>query len=184
MDPIKIKHLAIIRQCKNHNAKAQMQLYDLYCDAMFVVAKRYVRDRQDAEDIMQDAFIKVFKSLDSYQEEVSIGAWIKRIVINQSIDYLKKRKLEIVRLDEHQNSIPLVDDNWNVAPEISKENIMESMLKLKEKYKVILSLYLFEGYDHKEISKILSITELTSRSQLHRGKKQLKQLLKPYLYAK
>jgi len=184
MDPNNSKHLSIIEGCKNHNAKAQMQLYDLYCDAMFIVAKRYVSNSNDAEDIMQDAFIKVFKNLDSYQEQVSIGAWIKKIVINQSIDYLKKRKLEIVRLDDHENDMPILDDNWSVAPEISKENIMESMLKLKEKYKVILSLYLFEGYDHKEISEILSITELSSRSQLHRGKKQLRQLLKPYLYAK
>ena len=183
MDPITIKHLSIVKQCKNNNAKAQMQLYDLYCDGMFIVAKRYVVDIQDAEDVMQDAFVKVFRSLESYQEEVSIGAWIKKIVINQSIDYLKKRKLDVVRLDDHENDVHLLDDNWNAAPEISKEQIIESMFKLKEKYKVILSLYLFEGYDHKEISSILSITELSSRSQLHRGKKQLKQLLKPYLYA-
>ncbi|PCI03076.1 MAG: RNA polymerase subunit sigma-70 [Flavobacteriaceae bacterium] len=184
MDPTIIKHLKIIELCKQHNAKAQMQLYDLYCNAMFNVALRYVQNSQDAEDVMQDAFVKVFKKLHMYHGEVSVGAWIKKIVINQSIDYLKKKSLNIVQLDAYENTIPVVDDNWDVAPEISKEQIVTSLYKLKEKYMIILSLYLFEGYDHKEISEILSISEVSSRSQLHRGKKQLKILLKPYLYAK
>ena len=95
MKSTKLLHQPIIEACKLNDAKAQMQLYDLYCRAMFTVAKRYVNDSFTAEDVMQDAFIKAFKNINTYKEEVAFGAWLKRIVINQSIDWLKKKKLSI-----------------------------------------------------------------------------------------
>ena len=88
---VKQPHQMIINQCRDNNAKAQMQLYNLYCKAMFVVANRYVNDSFLAEDIMQESFIKAFKNMDRYKNEVPFGAWLKRIVINQSIDALKKK---------------------------------------------------------------------------------------------
>ena len=91
MKPTKQLHQTIINQCKNNNAKAQMQLYNLYGKAMFLIAYRYVKDQFIAEDVMQDAFIKAFKNIDNYKNEVAFGAWLKRIVINQSIDQLKKK---------------------------------------------------------------------------------------------
>ena len=154
-----------------------MQLYDVYCDAMFTVAVRYVKDSFIAEDVMQEAFIKAFKNIKTYKEEVAFGAWLKRIVINQSIDWLKKRKLELVSINEEVTTIA-DEDNWNVAPTISYEEIVGCIQKLKDKYRIVLTLFLLEGYDHGEISQILGISEATSRTHLLRGKKKVKEQLK------
>ncbi|CAM1367171.1 RNA polymerase sigma-70 factor, ECF subfamily [Tenacibaculum sediminilitoris] len=172
-------HQPVIDACKKNDAKAQMQLYELYCEAMYTVALRYVKDSYTAEDVMQEAFIKAFKNIDSYKEEVTFGAWLKRIVINQSIDYLKKRKLELISLNEETTT--LVDDdydNWNVASTISYQDIVNCIQQLKEKYRVVLTLFLLEGYDHGEISQILGISEVSSRTHLLRGKRQVQEQLK------
>ena len=87
----------IIEQCKNNNRKAQMQLYNQYCNGMYVVANRFVKDSMEAEDIVQESFIKAFKRLEQFKAEVTFGAWLKRIVINTSIDTLKARKTAISR---------------------------------------------------------------------------------------
>lgn len=175
-------HQSIIEQCKNNCAKSQIQLYNLYCKAMQQVAFRYVKDRFIAEDVMQDAFIKAFKNLHSYKNEVAFGAWLKRIVINQSIDQLKKSKLELVSINETIYKIES-DDDWKVENKISVNGIIEVINSLKEKYRLVLTLYLLEGYDHGEISEILKITENTSRTHLLRGKKLLKEQLKNTSYA-
>ena len=175
-------HQPIIDQCKNNNAKAQMQLYNLYCQAMLNVAFRYVKDRFVAEDVMQDAFIKAFKNIKNYKNEVAFGAWLKRIVINQSIDHLKKKKLELVSINEEIYKVQN-DEEWKVNSAISVDKIVTVINNLKEKYRLVLTLYLLEGYDHSEISEILKITENTSRTHLLRGKKILKEQLKNTSYA-
>ena len=182
MKSTKQLHQSIIDQCKNNNAKAQMQLYNLYCKAMFLVAFRYVKDSFIAEDVMQDAFIKAFKNIKSYKNEVAFGAWLKRIVINQSIDHLKKNKLELVSINEEVIA-NTEDEDWEVESNISIDLIIEEINKLKEKYRLVLTMYLLEGYDHQEISEILSITTNTSRTHLLRGKKILKEQLKNMSYA-
>jgi len=178
MKSTKQLHQSVIDACKNNDAKAQMQLYDLYCDAMHTVALRYVKDSFTAEDVMQEAFIKAFKKIDSYKEGVAFGAWLKRIVINQSIDYLKKRKLELVSINEEITTVAEDDDNWNVASTISYQDIVNCIQQLKEKYRVVLTLFLLEGYDHGEISQILGISEVSSRTHLLRGKRQVQEQLK------
>ncbi len=182
MNATKQLHQPIIDQCKNNNAKAQIKLYNLYCKAMLNIAFRYVKDRFIAEDVMQDAFIKAFKNIKNYKNEVAFGAWLKRIVINQSIDYLKKKKLELVSINEE---VYRVEDNedWKVEDVVSVDKIVEVINNLKEKYRLVLTLYLLEGYNHQEISEILNITENTSRTHLLRGKKILKEQLKNRSYA-
>ena len=175
-------HQPIIDQCKNNNRKAQMQLYNLYCNAMLNVAFRYVKDRFIAEDVMQDAFIKAFKNINNYKNEVAFGAWLKRIVINQSIDQLKKNKLELVSINDEVYKVENEDD-WSIENDISIEGIVEIINNLKEKYRLVLTLYLLEGYDHNEISEILKITATTSRTHLLRGKKLLREQLKNTSYA-
>lgn len=170
-------HQPVIDACKNNDAKAQIQLYDLYCDAMYTVALRYVKDSFIAEDVMQEAFIKAFKNIDSYKDGVAFGAWLKRIVINQSIDYLKKKKLELVSINEEITTVA-DDDNWSVASTISYQDIVNCIQQLKEKYRVVLTLFLLEGYDHGEISQILGISEVSSRTHLLRGKRQVQEQLK------
>lgn len=179
MKSTKQLHQSIIDACKNNDAKAQMQLYDLYCEAMLNVANRYVKDTFTAEDVMQEAFIKAFKNIQSYKEEVAFGAWLKRIVINQSIDWLKKKKLELISINDEVTTITEEDkDDWNVAPTISYQEIVNCIQKLKDKYRVVLTLFLLEGYDHGEISQILGISEVTSRTHLLRGKKKVQEELK------
>jgi RNA polymerase sigma-70 factor (ECF subfamily) len=172
----------IVEGCRQNQSKAQMQLYDLYCEAMYRIAQRYIRDDVEAEDVMQDAFIKVFKNIKHFKGEVTIGAWIKRIVINQCIDYLKKKKIELISLDEREMDV--ADDwDWSVAEQTNVQNITAAINKLPEKYKVVLNMYLIEGYDHQEIAQVLNISEVNSRSQLMRGKNKLRSQLKRYNYA-
>mgnify|MGYP003634785797 FL=1 len=182
MQPTKQLHQTIIDQCKNNDAKAQMHLYNLYCNAMINVAFRYVKDRFKAEDVMQDAFIKAFKNIKNYKNEVAFGAWLKRIVINQSIDELKKKKLALVTINEEVYKVEN-DEDWNLDDTISVDKIVLVINNLKEKYRLVLSSYLLEGYDHQEIAQVLNITENTSRTHLLRGKKLLKEQLKMTSYA-
>lgn len=178
MKPTKQLHQHIIDQCKQNNAKAQMQLYGLYCKAMFSVALRMVNDTFVAEEVMQKAFIKAFKKIDTYKNEVAFGAWLKKIVINQSMDELKKKNTDIIPISKEIMTISEEEENWQIEHEITIEDVKGAIQQLKEKYRIILTLYLIEGYDHQEIAEILNITENTSRTQLLRGKNALKEALK------
>lgn len=159
-----------------------MQLYNLYCKAMIIVANRYVKDSFLAEDVMQDAFIKAFKNIDSYKNEVAFGVWLKKIVINQSIDYLKKNRLELVAIDDE--IITNTEDDWKIESTISVDIILETIQNLKEKYRLVLTMYLLEGFDHQEIAEVLKISENSSRTHLFRGKKILKEQLQNTSYAR
>ncbi|MFD1005136.1 RNA polymerase sigma factor [Winogradskyella aquimaris] len=158
-----------------------MQLYNQYCDGMLIVALRFVKDTMEAEDIVQEAFIKAFSKLDQYRAEVSFGAWLKRIVVNRCIDVLKSKRQRIIELEDHHlNVVATNEDNneWSVDDEITLETVKAAIEELPEKYKYVVMLYLIEGYDHKEISEILNISEVASRTQLSRGKQKLQTQLK------
>ncbi len=169
----------IIEQCKQNNRKAQLQLYNQYCNGMYIVAKRFVKDKDDAEDVVQEAFIKAFFKLDQYKAEVTFGAWLKRIVINKSLDFLKSKKQHLVELDEvHLKVIDTAhDDKWLVDDAITLNDVKKAINELPDKYQYVVMLYLIEGYDHQEISEILNITQVASRTQLSRGKVKLQELL-------
>ncbi|GAA4269767.1 RNA polymerase sigma factor [Hyunsoonleella aestuarii] len=171
----------IIEKCKQNNRKAQMQLYNQYCDGMYIVAKRFLKDAADAEDVVQESFIKAFTKLDQYKAKVTFGAWLKRIVVNKSIDYLKSKKQRLVELDEvHLKVIDTADDDkWLVEDAITLKEVKVAIHNLPEKYQYVVMLYLIEGYDHQEISEILGISEVASRTQLSRGKAKLKEQLIP-----
>ncbi len=184
MNQTKQRDSRLIDACKQHNAKAQMQLYDLYCKAMCSVAARYVEDRFLAEDIMQDAFISAFQKIETFKGEVSFGAWLKQIVIHKSLDWLKKKKLKLVALDAETPQDTTEESSWDFAEKSQVTPILKAIESLKERYRIVLSLYLIEGYDHQEIAEILGIEEVTSRSCLMRGKKKVRAILKKEKYAK
>lgn len=169
----------IIEQCKQNNRKAQLQLYNQYCDGMYIVAKRFLKDAHDAEDVVQEAFIKAFTKLHQYKAEVTFGAWLKRIVVNKSIDFLKSKKQRLVDLEEvHLKVIDTDDDDkWLVDDAVTIDDVKKAIERLPDKYQYVLMLYLIEGYDHQEISEILNISEIASRTQLSRGKVKLQELL-------
>jgi RNA polymerase sigma-70 factor (ECF subfamily) len=167
----------LIDACKQNDAKAQMQLYDKYVKAMYNIALKYVQQTDVAEDVVQEAFIKAFKKIDTYNAQVAFGAWLKRIVINQAIDYLKKKKLNLVSIDNQVINLTNEPLNWEVDTNITIEKIKKSINELPIKYKIVLQLFLLEGYDHQEIAEILNISTAASRTQLSRGKNKLKKLL-------
>ncbi|GAA4282336.1 RNA polymerase sigma factor [Gaetbulibacter aestuarii] len=170
----------IIEKCKQNNRKAQLQLYNQYCDGMYIVAKRFVKDAAEAEDVVQEAFIKAFTKLHQYKAEVTFGAWLKRIVVNKSIDFLKAKKQRFVDLEDvHLKAVDTdTQDNWMVEDHLTLEDVKEAIEALPDKYQYVVMLYLIEGYDHQEISEILNISEVASRTQLSRGKVKLQDLLK------
>ncbi len=171
--------IEIIEKCKQNNRKAQLQLYNQYCDGMFVVANRFVKDTLEAEDIVQEAFIKAFAKLHQYKAEVTFGAWLKRIVINKCIDLLKSKKQQLLELDEVHLKVvdSSYEDEWLVDDAITLDEVKDAISKLSDKYKYVVMMFLIEGYDHQEIAEVLNITEVASRTQLSRGKAKLKELL-------
>ncbi len=170
----------IVEKCKQNDRQAQMQLYNQYCNGMLIVAFRFVKDTMEAEDIVQEAFIKAFSKLEQYKAEVSFGAWLKRIVINKCIDVLKSKRQRSIELEEHHLNVVDADyeNEWLVDDEITIDEVKASIERLPEKYKIVVMLYLIEGYDHQEISEILNISEVASRTQLSRGKQKLQNELK------
>jgi len=146
---------------------------------MLIVAKRFVKDTMEAEDVVQESFIKAFTKLEQYRAEVTFGAWLKRIVINKSIDLLKSKKQRLVDLEDVHLKVVEEDDNWSVEADVSIDDVKKAIKQLPEKYKYVVMLYLIEGYDHQEIADILNVSEIASRTQLSRGKTKLKALLNP-----
>lgn len=159
--------------------KAQFQLYKLYYKAMYNTSLRIVNDTMEAEDIMQEAFLSAFEKIDTYEQLVSFGAWLKKIVINKSLDHIKKRSLDLYSIDEITVDMPEEEEETRNLDEIKFkiEEIRTAIMRLPEKYRIVISLYLIEGYDHDEIAEILGINSSTSRSQLVRAKQKLVRIL-------
>lgn len=171
----------LVAKCKKNDRKAQMQLYEQYCHGMFCVAMRFLKNENDAQDVMQEAFIKAFQKLEQYKGEVTFGAWLKKIVVNRSLDFLKAKKENTVALNETYMQV-VEDDDWSIEDGISLVEIKSAMELLSDKYRLVLQLFLMEGYDHEEISEILGISNTACRTRLLRGKGQLKELLKKNSY--
>lgn len=169
------KHVLLVNQCRQGRPKAQFELYKLYATAMYNVALRVVNDVDEAEDVLQEAFLDAFTRIVDFRQETTFGLWLKQIVINRAINNLRKRKVEFVSLD----GVEVAEENETNVDEtrLKVENIKQAMAKLPDGYRVVLSLYLFEGYDHEEIAHILKISENTSRSQYMRAKRKLNALL-------
>ena len=130
----------------------------------------------DAEDLLQNSFVDIFTKLDSFRFQSSIGAWIKRIVVNNCINFLKKKRLFFEEIDDRLGNIE--EESPVEAPEFNIDAIKRAVFQLPDGYRVVFSLYLMEGYDHQEIADILKVSVATSKSQYSRAKKKLKELLR------
>jgi len=168
-------HQEIIDQCREGSQKAQFQLYKLYYKPMYSVCMRIVNNTAEAEDVMQESFLNAFRNMESYKNEVSFGAWLKRIVINRSLDHLKKKRVKLEEINEKTAQIP---DYQMELKEVNMETVKNAIQQLPDGYRVVLSLYLIEGYDHEEISEILGISNSNSRTQFLRAKNKLREILK------
>ena len=166
-------HQNLIEDCKRMDQKAQFQIYKLYYKAMYNTSLRIVNDPMEAEDIMQESFLSAFEEISNYSGNVSFGAWLKRIVQNRSLDFLRKNRNMVF---EDIDSIREIEDKcFDVPclieePESRMSRVLDIVKLLPKKCRNIFTLYLIEGYDHTEISEILSISESTSRSQLSRAR--------------
>lgn len=171
-------HQVLIDLCKRGDSKAQFEIYKLYYKAMYNTSLRIVGDATEAEDIMQESFFKAFDRINTYRNEVSFGAWLKRIVVNSSLDFLKKKKLQLTQIDEAYGlKDESLDDNDDFTP-ASVELLKRAIAQLPEGFKVVVNLFLIEGYSHDEVAEMLGITASTSRSQLARAKQRLLEILK------
>ena len=170
-DPVE----SLIEGCLANNRKAQIEIYNRYVKSIFNVSLRMVNDKMLAEDIAQEAFISAFKGLNTFRREVSFYTWLKRIAINKSLDELRRQKVIFTELKEEH----IIDQSANDEDNTDKNEILQQVKKelynLPSGYRIILSLYYFEGYDHEEISQILNISSSTSRSQLTRAKRLIAQ---------
>lgn len=166
----------LIQRCISKDQKAQRQLFEKYAPILLGIAMRYSSSREEAQDILQDSFLKIFSNISAYSEKGSFEGWMKRIVINTAINYFNTNKKFTPHHDiENITEVPF---NYNEAIEkISTEELFEAIKSLPEGYKMVLNLYAIEGYSHKEISEMLNISEGTSKSQLSRARVLLNDIL-------
>jgi len=167
----------LIEQCKLGNRKAQYEIYSLYSKAMLNIGIRMMNNREEAEDVLQETFIEVFKRLNTFRYDSSFGAWVKKIMVNKCINCLRKKKVELVKQNEiGENRFEEEEEDID-NKKLNVKAIYNALNKLPEGYRVVFSLYLIEGYDHNEISDILNISVSTSKSQFLRAKRKIKELI-------
>lgn len=181
----------IIGGCVKGKRKAFNMLYRKYAPIMLAICMRYSSGRADAEDILQEGFIKVFSHIGNYRHEGSFEGWIKRIMINTAIDHYQQRlkkgfQYQIDEMDEHE----LLNDQADHDPElpqylqVEKQSLMDLMQKLPDGYRLVFNLYAIEGHSHKEIAETLGISENTSKTQLMKARRSLRKMLIEYLNKK
>jgi RNA polymerase sigma factor (sigma-70 family) len=172
------KHYSLVLECKQGSKKACYELYRLYAKAMLNVAFRIVGNIAEAEDVLQESFTDAFNKLKDFRQEITFGLWLKQIVVHRSINLLRKRKLDIVDVEDGHLDNVADEEPWDEEDvHYQVAQIKEAMKLLPEGYRVVLSLYLLEGYDHEEIAQILNISENTSRTQFLRAKRKLNEIL-------
>ena len=166
----------LIRRCEKGDRSAQFAVYKQYYKAMYNTAFRIVNDSFEAEDIMQESFLAAFTKLDSFSGSVTFGAWLKRIVINNSLSALKKnKKFDTVPLEKVD--LKEIDEESENYSMLNPKDILNKVSQLKNNYKVALTLNLIEGYDYQEIAQIMDISYENSRTTISRAKNKLRKLL-------
>ncbi len=184
----------LVVRCRTGDRRAQAELYRLYCKAMLNVSFRITGSQEEAEDVLQEAFVSAFRDIGHYKGESSFGAWLKRIVINRSLNRMQQRRLTLVRLDditagdgrdwadddeaaEGAGAWAWLRDHDGDDTDRRVAQVRRALHLLPDGYRVVLTLYLLEGYDHAEIGEVLGITESTSKSQYSRARKRLLELV-------
>lgn len=172
-------HKKLIAQCRRGDARSQHRLYKLYARPMYNICMRMLANKMDAEDVMQEAFVAAFRRIEDYRGEASFGSWLRRIIINHCINFLQRQRKFFESLDNAPPDAERTDDeeaDYQFPPEV----IHGAVKSLPEGSRVVLNLYLFEGYKHREIAKMTGISESTSKSQYKRAKILLKERLLNY----
>ena len=174
-----LKESELIEECIRQKRQAQYTLYERYASTMLAVCMRYSKNREEAEDLMQEGFLKVFDKIATFRGQGSLEGWIRRIMTNNALNYLKTRKLKFVEEDPQRWSERLPDDPLPDGNEelYSPDVMLRAIHQLPDGYRIVFNLYVFEGFSHKEIAESLNISENTSKSQLSRARRYLRNLL-------
>jgi RNA polymerase sigma factor (sigma-70 family) len=166
------QHKQLIKDCIKGRTTAQKELYDLFAENMLAVCYRYTKSLADAEDVLQDGFIKVFRNLSNYREEGELGAWIRRIMVNTDINFLKKkREYQYDMSFLHEPLHPISEDNPEIK--LRSKELADLIRQLPSGYQTIFNLHAVEGFTHVEIGQMMGISEGTSRSQYMRARNLL-----------
>lgn len=171
------KEKGFIQACIDKEKWAQQKLYQDYYGRMMGVCLRYAKNTQDAQDILHDGFIKVYRNIEKYKPGTSLTAWIHRIMVNTSIDFYRKAIRR--RTDDLEQAFHVSTWEVDAISKCSEQDILKAVQTLTPAYRAVFNLYVIEGYPHKEIANILNITESTSRSNLVKARTRLKELLAP-----
>lgn len=175
MNSAEIDHKAeLVNRCRKGEKSAHYGLYLEYADAMFSICNRLIPNPTDAEEILQDAFVKAYTKLNKLKDNRKFGGWLKTITINECLNFLKKKK---VAYDELSQSFTDTEEMVDDGIQIDRETLREAINGLPKGSRIIFNLYLIEGYKHKEIARMLGISESTSKSQYARAKQLLKENL-------
>jgi len=168
--PLLTEH-ELIKGCIEQNPACQRMLFEKYAGKMMGVCLRYAQDSMEAEDMLQDAFVKVFQYIGQFKFEGSFEGWIRRIVVNTAIRHLERKKMSFKEIDDHQPDLPSVDPS--AYHFLGEEDLMKLISALPEGYRMVFNLSVIEGYSHDEIAEMLKIQAGTSRSQLVKARKML-----------
>ncbi len=170
-------HTYLILKSQEGDRRAQNELFKLYANAMYNICRRMMGDEDDAKDVLQDAFIHVFDKIKGLRDVEMFSAWIKRIVINHCLNSLKKKNLLVSDIDGAGDFADENDEKDNEKINYEAKKILSAIDKISEGCKTVLNLYLFEGYDHKEIAQILSISESASKAQYSKARAKVRKIL-------
>ena len=166
----------LIDGCINNRRDAQYELYNLLSGKMFAVCLRYAKNREAAEDLLQEGFVKVFNNIEKFRSEGSFEGWVRRIIVNTAVEHYRKstKMYSVVNVDDINMDIPWID----TGDDLQLEDLTNMINKLSPGYKTIFNMYVVEGYSHKEIGEMLEINEGTSKSQLARARYILMEMVK------
>lgn len=168
---------SLIAQCLTNNSFAQQRLYHKYAPKMFGICMRFAKNEVEAEDILQEGFIKVFNNLKSFRNEGKLEAWIRRIMVNTAINFYKRKTPSFPEVDFDRLE-PIHTSQESILDQLSHEELLSLVQKLPKGYRLVFNLYVIEGYSHKEIGEMLNVSINTSKSQLSRAKDLLRYRLK------
>lgn len=167
----------LLEGCKAKDPTAQKLLFQVYSRKLMGICRRYTQNHEDAEDVFQEAFVRVFKALTTVQKIESLEVWIKKIVIHTAINYFHRHKKHYGHLNQEFLLKPTHGDEL-ILSQLSNEELLKVIQNLPEGYRMVFNLFVIEGYAHKEIAKLLKISESTSKTQLLKAKKMLKKKFK------
>lgn len=170
----------LIEGCLSQDKKAQRMLYSKYASTMFGICLRYCKRRAEAEDILQEAFVKIFTNMKTYRSEGSFEGWLKRIVVNTALNYYKSQLKRCFDEPIDENRDMQIATESIYGSDISAEELLKLINSLADGYRVVFNLYAVEGYSHKEIASMLNISENTSKSQLSRARAILQEKVNAY----